>query len=48
MSIKGIMNLQKYKNLLEKRLEAELRKVEDNGLVVFQQDLAKDLQISFV
>lgn len=38
--IKGMMNSQKYKDLLENKLEAELRKVNANGQAVFQQDSA--------
>lgn len=38
--VEGIMNSEKYKDLLEQRLEAELRKVDANGKAVFQQDSA--------
>lgn len=38
--IEGMMNSQKYRDLLEHRLEAELRKVDANSQAVFQQDSA--------
>lgn len=38
--IEGMMNSEKYKNLLEQKLENELRKLDANGQALFQQDSA--------